>query len=88
LEYDAKVRENALAILEHKEEHELSYEEIAVLETLTQHNHPRRQLFWAYQTRGRYPKLRRFFKENKKYMLAVTTNGSVIKKKPHQDYSP
>ena len=85
LEVDNKLRENALRFLELRDEQELSEEEIAVLDTLANHNHPRRQLFWAYQTRGRYPKLRTFFRDNKKYMLPVTSNGSIIKKKLHQD---
>ena len=85
LEFDNKVRENALQFLELKDEQEFSEEEIAVLDTLANHGHPRRQLFWAYQTRGRYPKLRDFFRDNKKFMLAVTSNGSVFKRKPHQD---
>ena len=85
LEFDNKVRENALHFLESRDDQELSEEEVAVLDTLANHNHPRRQLFWAYQTRGRYPKLRDFFRENKKYMLPVTSNGSIIKRKLHQD---
>ncbi len=85
LELDDKLRESVAQWLENKEEVNLSSEEVGVLEILLNHRHPRRQLFWAYQSRSRYPQLLRFFEENAKHMLAVTSNGMVVKKRPHQD---
>ena len=63
----------------------LNDEEVTVLEILFNHRHPRRQLFWAYQTRSRYPNLKQFFEDNSFLMLPVTSSGAIVKKRPHQD---
>lgn len=85
IEMDDRFREAVVNVIEEKEQLGLSSEEVRVLDILFSHRHPRRQLFWAYQSRSRYPNLRNFFQENAKHMLPVTSNGIVIKKKPHQD---
>lgn len=64
---------------------ELSEEERTVLNIILKHRHPRRQLFWAYQTKGRYPGLAKFFHENASLMLPVTTSGSIVKRPPTTD---
>lgn len=79
-EMDQTVHETALKVLENREELGLSEDEITVLQILSKHRHPRRQLFWAYQVRTRYPKLAAFFEETAPLMLAVTTSGSVVKR--------
>ena len=79
-EMDQTVQEAATKVLENREELELSEDEITVLQILAKHRHPRRQLFWAYQVRTRYPKLASFFEETAPLMLAVTTSGSVVKR--------
>lgn len=84
-ELDDRFREAVLQTLERKDELDLSSEEVGVLEILVSHRHPRRQLFWAYQLKGRYPNLKEFFEENSKHMLPVTSSGIVVKKRPHQD---
>lgn len=78
---DAKLKEAAAAWLAQRSTHKFSDEELAVLKLLINHKHPRRQLFWAYQSRDRYRKLIPFFKENKELMLSVTTGGHIVKKK-------
>ena len=80
LELDQKVRDQAGALLEKLGETELSEEERTVLQILKKHRHPRRQLFWAYQLRSRYPKLGNFFTDNVPLMLAVTTGGTVVRR--------
>lgn len=85
-EMDEYLRECAEIELTKKKDLNFAPEEITVLEILAKHRYPRRQLFWAYQTRGRYPKLKNFFDENCKNMLPITTSGNIIKKKPHWDY--
>ena len=85
IEFDERLREAVAQTLEQKEELDLDPEEIGVLEILFSHRHPRRQLFWAYQSRSRYPKLSEFFGKCSKHMLPVTTKGTIFKKKPHQD---
>lgn len=85
LEQDDYLRKIVHSTLEKREELSLSEEEVNVLEILNSHRHPRRQLFWAYQSRSRYPNLKGFFSENSRIMLPVTSNGIVIKKRPHQD---
>jgi hypothetical protein len=82
-ELNQKARDAAVQLLEKRKELELSEEEVLVLELLSQHRHPRRQLFWAYQQRIRYPKLANFFKENEGLMLAITQSGQIIKDKGH-----
>jgi len=80
LELDQRVRESATAQLEQKDKLELSEEELTVLQILAQHRHPRRQLFWAWQLRSRYPKLAKFFEDLAPMMLPVTSTGSVVKR--------
>ncbi|MGE0172297.1 MAG: hypothetical protein AB7T49_05915 [Oligoflexales bacterium] len=80
-EQDHRLKDVALNLLDKKEQLELTEEEVTVLDILVRHRHPRRQLFWAYQSRSRYPNLSHFFEENAKFMLPVTTMGMVIKKK-------
>lgn len=82
---DSKVRDSAETLIGRKDELSLTEEEITVLDILVRHRHPRRQLFWAYQTRSRYPNLKNFFESNMDNMLPVTSSGNVIKKKPKQD---
>lgn len=82
LELDEKLRNAAVALLhDEKLAKEFSEEERTVLDILAKHRHPRRQLFWAYQTRSRYPNLVAFFSENSSLMLAVTTGGKVLPRK-------
>lgn len=78
-ELDTKLREQAGALLENTEK-ELTEEERTVLQILVKHRHPRRQLFWAYQLRSRYPNLGSFFADNVSLMLSVTSAGTVVKK--------
>ena len=80
LELDQKVRDTASEHLERKEELELTEEDATVLQILAQHRHPRRQLFWAYQLRSRYPKLAKFFEDLAPIMIPVTSSGSVVKR--------
>ena len=84
-ELDEKLRKAVVECLEEREQLELTKEEVGVLDILFSHRHPRRQLFWAYQARSRYPNLAPFFNENARHMLPVTSNGLIIKKKPHRD---
>jgi hypothetical protein len=85
IELDNLLRKDVEELLDKREDLSLSEEERTVLEILSNHNHPRRQLFWAYQTRSRYPNLNEFFDRNIEIMLPITSTGHVIKKKPHQD---
>ncbi len=78
-ELDMKLREQAESLLM-KTDKELSEEERTVLQILVKHRHPRRQLFWAYQVRTRYPNLGSFFADNVSLMLSVTSAGTVVKK--------
>ena len=74
-----KLREQAESLMM-KTDKELSEEERTVLQILVKHRHPRRQLFWAYQVRTRYPNLGSFFADNVSLMLSVTSAGTVVKK--------
>ncbi len=85
LELDNRLREAVDTLLEKAQELNLNEEETTVLEILSKHRHPRRQLFWAYQSRSRYPNLQQFFHDNSHQMLPVTSSGNVWKKRPHQD---
>ena len=85
LEMDHRLRDAVELLLQQKGELQLNSDEIDVLDMLYNHRHPRRQLFWAYQTRGRYPNLKNFFEQNSFLMLPVTSSGTVFKKRPHQD---
>lgn len=84
-ELDNALRASAEQWLKDREEHKLTPEEVAVLDILAKHRHPRRQLFWAYQTRGRYPQLGEFFVHNSRHMLPITSTGSIVKFKPQRD---
>jgi hypothetical protein len=79
-ELDQKIREQARTLLDDVENKELGEEEKTVLQILIKHRHPRRQLFWAYQLRSRYPGLSSFFSDNMNLMLSVTSGGTVVKK--------
>ena len=57
---DKKVKQAALKLLDGKEI-PITSEEREVLTIIFQHRHPRRQLFWAYQSRSRYKNLKQFF---------------------------
>jgi len=76
---DKQVKQSALKLLDSKEI-KLTAEEREVLTIIFQHRHPRRQLFWAYQSRSRYKNLNQFFVDHEKLMLSVTTSGSHVKK--------
>ena len=76
---DKQVKEAALRLLDSKEI-SLTSEEREVLTIIFQHRHPRRQLFWAYQSRSRYKNLMDFFAKNEEHMLSVTNSGSHVKK--------
>lgn len=78
-ELDQKVRDAAQSTIERREHLELSDEEVQVLDLLANHRHPRRQLFWAYQMRLRYPKLSSFFADTLTLMLPITQSGTVVK---------
>jgi len=82
MELDGKLKEQARLLLDQAEQLELSSDELAVLQILVKHSHPRRQLFWAYQLRSRYPKLASFFADNAAVMLPVTSSGMIMKKPP------
>jgi len=84
-ELDHRLRDAVEILLKQKSSLDLTEEEITVLEILFKHRHPRRQLFWAYQTRSRYTNLKDFFEENSYLMLPVTSTGAIVKKKPHMD---
>jgi hypothetical protein len=84
-ELDHRLRDAVDVLLKQKTSLDLNDEEVTVLEILYKHRHPRRQLFWAYQTRSRYPNLKSFFDDNSYLMLPVTSNGTIVKKKPHLD---
>jgi hypothetical protein len=78
-ELDQKVRDASCRALERREQTDLSEEESNVLNVLANHRHPRRQLFWAFQMRNRYPKLSDFFKDTQSLMLPITQDGTVVK---------
>jgi len=80
VELDQKVRDQAAALLEKLVDDSLTEEERTVLQILKKHRHPRRQLFWAYQLRSRYPGLSSFFADNVPLMLPVTSSGSVVRR--------
>lgn len=84
-ELDQAVRDEAQKVIDQADELELNEEERNVLQILIKHRHPRRQLFWAYQTRNRYPNLHGFFADNASMMLAVTSSGAIVKKSTPKD---
>ncbi len=79
-ELDEKLRVSVQVWIDDAEEKNLSSEEVGVLQILLKHNHPRRQLFWAYQLRSRYQGLADFFKDNSAIMIPITTTGMLVKK--------
>ena len=79
IEMDQSIRSRALDLLE--TDSDLTEEEKQVLEILSKHRNPRRQLFWAYQLRSRYPHLAPFFAENAEVMIPVTTGGTIVPKR-------
>jgi hypothetical protein len=79
-EDDGKVRQGAADWLARKDEVGLTEEEATVLKVLTTHRFPRRQLFWAYQMRARYPKLAGFFADFSGIMLGVTSKSRILKR--------
>jgi hypothetical protein len=79
-ELDEKLRRHAQEWIDSAEKRELNSEDTGVLQILLKHSHPRRQLFWAYQLRSRYPALADFFKENAPIMIPITTTGVLVKK--------
>lgn len=62
------------------ETEEIPDDDLQILEMLKNHKHPRRQLYWAYQARAKYPSLSGFFDSTKEMMLAVTSSGAIHKK--------
>ena len=78
-ELDKKLRDQGEALLAQADS-QLTEEERTVLQILIKHRHPRRQLFWAYQLRSRYPNLASFFADNASLMLSVTSGGTVVKR--------
>jgi frataxin-like iron-binding protein CyaY len=83
IELDLQLRDAAKHVMERAEDLELTEEERTVLQIIIKHQHPRRQLFWAYQTKSRYPNLSAFFADNAPIMLPVTSSGTVVKKSNH-----
>jgi hypothetical protein len=77
---DEQLRKYALKHLDKAPDFNLTEDEIAVLKIIAYHQHPRRQLFWAYQVHERYPNLSTFFVDNADLMLSITTHGTLIKK--------
>ncbi len=80
IELDTKLRESAETLLSRSKELGFSEDEAMVLQILSKHRFPRRQLFWAYQLRSRYPKLIEFFAKHVSMMLPVTSRGLVVKR--------
>ncbi|MDD9951669.1 MAG: hypothetical protein OXT67_08910 [Zetaproteobacteria bacterium] len=79
---EKKLRQNAKEWLQDSLVEGYSSLEVGLLKLLISHKRPRRQLYWAYQTKERYPRLKDFFEQNKAYMLAVTSKGNIVKKQP------
>lgn len=79
-ELEETLRRQARQCLAAKKTMGLSDDEEAVLKLILNHQHPRRQLYWAYQSRERYEHLKTFFIDNADLMLSVTTHGTVVKK--------
>lgn len=77
---DEQLRQFAKEELKKSNENMLTEEEISVLKVIVFHQHPRRQLYWAYQLHERYPNLHSFFIDNANLMLSVTNDGTIIKK--------
>ena len=86
LECDDNLRKAAKDFLNSTLSADLKDEERNVLDILIKHQYPRRQLFWAYQTRSRYPNLSSFFSDNASLMLSVTNAGKLVHApKPAED---
>lgn len=85
-ELDEQLRSRARSFLSQENDKKLSDEERTVLDIIIRHRHPRRQLFWAYQTRDRYPNLKDFFADTDSLMLPVTNTGRLIHRhNPHEE---
>ncbi|MEZ4742215.1 MAG: hypothetical protein R3B45_07195 [Bdellovibrionota bacterium] len=82
LSLDEELRKSARETLEKAEDLELSEEDRSVLNILANHRHPRRQLFWAFQLRSRYQKLKDFFEKNASKMIPITSAGLIVRKTP------
>jgi hypothetical protein len=82
IELDDRLRQAAKNFLSESAAADLSEEERTVIEILQKHRHPRRQLFWAFQTRSRYPKLAKFFEEHSGLMLGITSTGRLVNRPP------
>ncbi len=80
LEVQKKIRDQVQNLLDRSDALQLKEEERTVLKVLLKHRHPRRQLYWAYTVRDRYPNLADFFERMKPMMLSVTNAGSWVKK--------
>ena len=80
IELDNKIKEAAESLLDQSKELGLSEDETMVLQIISNHRFPRRQLFWAYQLRSRYPKLTDFFAKHSSIMLGVTSKGTVVRR--------
>ncbi len=80
LEQDHRLHDAVEILLNQASDLNLEEEEKSVLNILFNHRYPRRQLFWAYQARSRYPNLKKFFDDNKHLMIPVTSSGSIVKK--------
>ena len=77
---DEKLRSIAREWLSKAPDYNLSEDETAVLKVIVFHQHPRRQLYWAYQLRERYENLKPFFLDNAELMLSITTQGTLVKR--------
>jgi hypothetical protein len=80
LEVQKEIRDLAQDLLDRSDQVGLKEEERTVLKVLLKHRHPRRQLYWAYTVRDRYPNLVDFFEKTKPMMLSVTNAGNWVKK--------
>lgn len=86
-EHDQILQKRAREYLDQGLIKQLTSEEVSVLKIIINHRHPRRQLFWAYQARTRYPNLKMFFEGNEDLMLPVTSAGHLVKRPPKPDLS-
>lgn len=87
-EQDSLLQKRAREYLDRALVMQLEPEEVSVLKIIINHRHPRRQLFWAYQARTRYPHLMAFFNENEELMLPVTSAGQVVRRPTKPELTP
>ena len=80
-EQDQEVRNSIEECFKSDKSKEYSDEEVELLNMLKKHRHIRRQLFWAYQVRSRYPSLSDFFEKHQDDMLPVTKSGQIVPSK-------